>query len=134
MAATIDGRNSNALCKCSNYRCVYTVHLSPALNGSSGDIAFLMQWCDRNTQRNNVRFLLGLPQLQHWVSKNCTGRPCKALRTSEDDSILRRAAPGLHEVHSVSAPQRRMTSEYHTGRLVHTTQFTWEERIAVRFD
>lgn len=44
------------------------------------------------------------------------------IRLSEDDSILGRVSPRLHEVYSVSAAQGRVSCEDHAGRLVHGPQ------------
>lgn len=42
----------------------------------------------------------------------------------EDDGVPGCPSPGLHEVYGIPATQGRVTSEHHTGGLVHRTQTT----------
>lgn len=44
--------------------------------------------------------------------------------TGEDDSVLWRGAPGLHEVDGVATSKRGVPCEHHTGRLVDSAQLT----------
>ena len=60
---TIKGRGSNALCKRSDSGCVYTAHLSSALNGSSEISRF--KRADTIEIRNGITFVFysGLPHI-----------------------------------------------------------------------
>lgn len=52
----------------------------------------------------------------------CQGVKVIEIWLSEDDSILRRGTPCLHEMHSISTAQGRVSCEHHTGGLVHSPQ------------
>ncbi len=47
---------------------------------------------------------------------------CSLYNTCEYDTVLVGPSPGLHEVNSVPTPERRVSSEHHTGSLVHSSQ------------